>query len=273
MGGAGTSGSGRGAGAEPLRCDARTSSPDQGFRDALEEGQAVLAAGEGVRVVLGVGHHAEDAEVGGEDAGDVADGAVAVAVGVTEGDEALALQPVQRRVIGEVVAVAMGHRGAEGFALLPARGVGGAGAFDAEGAIHGEEAEAGVAEEGAGKEAGLGEDLEAVADAEDVAALGREVLDGLHDGGLGGHGAAAEVVPMGEAAGEDDEVEARGEGVLAVPEHQGLVARGAPEGEGHVALAVGAGEDDDGGLHGGCLSVEVSSARASGSAGRPSGRW
>ena len=49
-------------------------------------------------------------------------------------------------------------------------GEGGGGAFDAEVAVSADEAEGGVAQEGAGEEAGFGEDLEAVADAEDVAA-------------------------------------------------------------------------------------------------------
>ena len=87
---------------------------EEGICDGGEERQAVLAAHEGVHQVLGVGHEAEDAEVGGKDAGDVAGGVVAVPAGVAEGDEVLGFQAVQGLVVSEVVAVAMSHGGAEG---------------------------------------------------------------------------------------------------------------------------------------------------------------
>ena len=51
-------------GQSPCAATLDQSGPDERFRYALEQRQAVLAAGEGVRVVLGVGHHAEDAEFG-----------------------------------------------------------------------------------------------------------------------------------------------------------------------------------------------------------------
>ena len=55
---------------------------------------------------------------------------------------------------------------------------------------------------------------------------------------------------MAEAAGDDEEVEIRGEGGLLVPDLGGGAAGGGVQGDSHVSFAVGAGEDDDGGVHG-----------------------
>ena len=60
----------------------------------MEEREAVGTTHEGVHEVLGVGHQAEDAEVGGVDAGDGAGGAVGVGTVVAEGDEVLAFEAV-----------------------------------------------------------------------------------------------------------------------------------------------------------------------------------
>ena len=57
--------------------------------------------------------------------------------------------------------------------------------------------------------------------------------------------AAAAPAPRGDA----DDVGAVRQVIVLVPDHGDLGANLA-EGHGHVAVAVGAGEDDDGGLHG-----------------------
>ena len=67
---------------------------------------------------------------------------------------------------------------------------------------------AGVAHERAGQKAGFAEDLEAVADAEDEAVVGGELLDRLHDGGKAGDGSGAEVIAVGKTAGNEDGVAA-----------------------------------------------------------------
>ena len=72
-----------------------------------------------------------------------------------------------------------------------------------------QELEAAVLLQRAGQQAGLGEDLEAVADADDRAAVRRELRHRAHHRGEPGDGAGAEVVAMGEAAGDDDRVERR----------------------------------------------------------------
>jgi hypothetical protein len=95
----------------------------------------------------------------------------------------------------------------------------------------------------------LGQDLEAVADAEHGDARLGPLLDLAHDRGMGRDGAAAEVIAIGEAAGHDDEIDL-GDIAVPVPDHPGRLAHGMPKSGGDVMLAIGAGEDDDGGVHG-----------------------
>ena len=160
------------------------------------------------------------------DAGDVALGAVGVGLGrgvaglvdVAEDDAALALEPVERGGIGEVVAVAVGDGDADDLALAVAAGEERVGLLDLEVHVAADELERGVAHQHARQQAGLGQHLEAVADAEH----GRAGL-GLrhhvaHDGRVRGHGAAAQVVAVGEAAGQHDQVGGGHRGV-AVPDH------------------------------------------------------
>ena len=64
-----------------------------------------------------------------------------------------------------------------------------------------------VAEQRAGQQAGFHQDLEAVADAEHQAAVGGELLDRLHHRRKVGDGAAAQVIAVGEAAGQDDGID------------------------------------------------------------------
>jgi hypothetical protein len=107
----------------------------------------------------------------------------------------------------------------------------------------------GVAHERAGEQAGLTEDLEAVADAEDEAAVRSEFLDGLHDGREAGDGAGAEIVSVGEAAGDEDGV-APFEVVRRVPEEGDGLACDFGDDVVGVVIAVGAGKDEDAELHG-----------------------
>ena len=99
-----------------------------------------------------------------------------------------------------------------------------------------------VAHEDAGEEAGLAKHLEAVADAQHETAVGGEAGYGGHDGGEASDCPGAEVVAVGEAAGEDYAVYV-GEGVVLVPEVARLLAQDCAEGVVAIAVAPGAGED------------------------------
>ena len=110
------------------------------------------------------------------------------------------------------------------------------------------EAQAGVAHEHAGQQPALDQDLEAVADAQHESTATGVGAHRLHHRRAAGDGAAAQVVAVGKAAGQQDEVGARRQAMRAVPHHTGVDAGGA-QGSERVALAVGAGEEDDGGFH------------------------
>ena len=69
--------------------------------------------------------------------------------------------------------------------------------------------QAGVPHEDAGEQAGLAEDLEPVADAEHGDAGGGPFGDRAHDRRARGDGPGAQIVAIGEAAGEDDEIDRR----------------------------------------------------------------
>ncbi len=75
-----------------------------------------------------------------------------------------------------------------------------------------------------------------------------EALDGLHDGGMGGEGAGAEVVAVGEAAGDEDGVRGLEVGG-GVPEESGFFTEDRGDDIEGVVVAVGAGEDEDAEFH------------------------
>ena len=109
-----------------------------------------------------------------------------------------------------------------------------------------------VAHERAGQQMRFAEDLEAVADTDDRLAGFGVAGDGLHHGREARDGAGAQVVAVGEAAGNDDGVvgvEVR----LPVPDEVSLLAHLVGEDVLAVAFGPGAGKDEDGELHGGSV--------------------
>ncbi len=104
-----------------------------------------------------------------------------------------------------------------------------------------------VRQQRAGEEAGLAEDLEAVADAEHRAA-GLGELDHLaHHRREASQRTDAQVVAVGEAAGDDDRIDALQIGV-AMPEQLRVADGGA--GAERIDLVAGAGEANDSEAHG-----------------------
>ena len=106
------------------------------------------------------------------------------------------------------------------------------------------ELQAGVAHERAGEQAGLAEHLEAVAAADDRATRSGEVGEGAHHGGEACDSSGAEVVAVGEAAGDDEAVEP-GDVRLLVEDVLRLRAEDALDRVAPVGVRPGAGEDDD----------------------------
>ena len=89
----------------------------------------------------------------------------------------------------------------------------------------------------------LAQDLETVADAQDGQASSGFAHDFTHDGSGRRDRTAAQVVAVGEAAGDDDRVDAVQVGVL-VPQGHGLRTGGLNR-AGGIAVVEGAGEGDD----------------------------
>ena len=145
-----------------------------------------------------------------EDAGDVADRAVGIAAcrrpcrrrAVAEGDLAAILEPLQRVVVGEVVAVGMGDRDPDHLARLVAVGEQALAGLDLE--VHVARRRTSAARCASARPAAgpaSVSDLEAVADAQHRHALRRRgVLTSRHHRRLRRHGAAAQIVAVGEAA-------------------------------------------------------------------------
>ena len=82
-----------------------------------------------------------------------------------------------------------------------------------------------------------------------------------HDRRQRRHRPAAQVVAVGEAAGQDNQVEAVGQSGVAVPDHVHVRAGRPLDRHLAVAVAVGAGEDDHGGLHWGGSGSSVQDGR------------
>src|SRR6516165_7814773 len=155
------------------RLSSQDSDSREGLDDALEHGAAIGGAMQLLDRILWMGHQPQDILGLVEDAGDGAGRAVGIGFGrefalgiaIAEGDLAPLLEPIQGRLIGEVIAVVMGDGDREGLA----RGIGGGeetlAGFDLEADVLADEAEAGIAQQDAREQPRLGQDLEAVADA------------------------------------------------------------------------------------------------------------
>lgn len=227
-----------------------------------------------VEVTLRMGHEAEDAAGGVADAGDGILGTVDV-VGVADGDLAAVLEPGEDiGAGGDEAALTVGDGELEDIgAFIGGERLGQALGPDADGGGVVADGQPGIDEPAAdvvlerdflsrglggpvaalsaGKEAGLDDDLETVAGGDHDAAaagggaeLGPEVLLEAD----GEDAAGGDVIAVGEAAGEAEELEAVEEGGLGdelveVDELDG--GTGEFEGAAHLSIAVGAGGADD----------------------------
>ena len=122
------------------------------------------------------------------------------------------------------------------------------GLLDADDDVLAVEPQVAVAQHRAGQQPGLEQHLEAVADAEHRPAAPRELAHRRHDRREPRDRAGAQVVAVGEAAGQDDDVGALQVGVL-VPDELGVLAEHVLGGVIGVVVAVRAGKDDDAEFH------------------------
>ena len=166
---------------------------------------------------------------------------------VAEHDLSLTLEPVEGVVVSDEATLAVLERDDDLVAGRHARGPRRRRVLDLERLVAADERAVVVADESAGQQVRLAQDLEAVADAQHRhAALGRR--DDLgHDGGEAGDGSGAQVVAVGEAARQDDGVDAL-EVVVAVPQRDRLATRDA-YGALRVDVVERTREGDDADLH------------------------
>src|SRR5579875_494637 len=202
-------------------------------------------------------HEAENPEIFRIDSGDIVDRTVriggpagdAVRIAIAEGDPALSFEALDRLGAGFVIALAMRDCNLDDLAPLIARRKGRIGALNSQMLHPAYEAQTGIAHQDTGQKARLNQDLKAVADAKNEAAPGGMGANRLHDWRARGDRPAAQIVAIGEAPGEEHNVGARGQGVFRMPDEGRLHAGHTLKGADGIALAIGTGEENDGGAH------------------------
>ncbi len=149
----------------------------------------------------------------------------------------------------------MRHRDLDHLAGLVAVGEQALAGLDLEMHIRADELEVLIAHQHARQQPGLGRDLKAVADRQHRHALRRPLLDLGHHRRLRRHGAAAQIVAVGEAAGYHDQV-GLGEIAVPVPHHLRPPPGDQLDRLGDIAFAIGAGENQNRRLHQPTSSIE-----------------
>src|SRR5262249_1665920 len=145
----------------------------------------------------------------------------------------------------DVVALAVRDRHADHLARIVAARERRVGALHPQADLVTNELERGIAHQHAWQQPGLAKNLEAVADAEHEAATLGMFAHGIHHRRARRDRAATQIIAVGEAARDDDEIGALRQLMLRVPYHRGLAAGDEPQRAGHVTLAIDAGEDED----------------------------
>src|SRR6478735_6672323 len=180
-------------------------SADQRLQHGREEAQAVGARAGPLGAVgaealldrvLGVRHEADHVARGVRDAGDAAAGAVGVPALVAEDHAALALELVERVLVGDVLPVLVLQRDRDVLSRRVVAGPGRVDVVDREDLLAAHAVQVVVLDHRAGQQVGLGEHLEAVADAQDRQALVRGVDDLAHHRRETADGARAQIVAV-----------------------------------------------------------------------------
>ena len=174
---------------------------------------------DGFDVVFRMRHHAEHVAALVDDAGDGVDRAVvfqlridhAVGRAIAEQHPPLAFQPRDGLAVGDVIALAMRDRHADHLPGIVAAGERRVGALDPQINVAADEAQLRVAHQHARQQPGLAQNLKAVADAEHQPAAGGMRPHRVHDRRARRDRAAAQIVAVGEAAGDHHQIGAGGQ--------------------------------------------------------------
>ena len=148
--------------------------------------------------------------------------------------------------VGKVIAVVMGDRAAQDLALCIAAGKHRFGIHHFQQHFLADEVETGIAHQRAGQQAGFGENLKAVADAKNAVSGSSLAAQGIHDGRSCCNGTGAQIVAIGKAAGNYIEI-GFGQGGFGVPDDGRRLAADLRQRGNHVAVAVEARKEDNGG--------------------------
>jgi len=216
--------------------------------DAFENPFAIVAAEERFAGAFGMRHQAGHVALFIADAGDVLQravgirgvGQVAVLVAVLPKDLVVGLEFREGFLVGKIAAFAVGDGHAEDFPRWNLAGERRIVRGGLEENIFAMELQIAVADERAGQQAGFGENLKAVADAEDEAAVVGELFHGLHHGAEPRDRAAAQIIAVAETAGHDDAVGVAERGILVPDEPRGMAEQA--DGVDGVLVAVAGGE-------------------------------
>jgi len=182
------------------------------------------------------------------DAGDVlqravrirAVGQVAVLVAILPQNLVVGLEFRERFFVGEIAAFTVGDGRAENFSRRNLAGERRIVRGGLEENVFAVELQIAVANQSAGQQVRFGEDLKAVADADDEAAVVGELFHSLHHGAEPSDRAATQVIAVAETAGHDDAVGVAERGVLVPDEPRGVAK--VPHGVDGVLVAVAGGE-------------------------------
>src|SRR5579883_558077 len=161
----------------------------------------------------------------------------------------LALQPVERALIGEVAALAVRHRQAQRLAWRGRQSKRSIRRLHPHGHFAADEFQIAIAKQRAGKQPALHQNLKAVADAQHQSALLGEPAHRRHHRREFRDGSAAQIIAIGESAGKNHRVGIAQRGRI-MPDHFRLLAKIAGDRVPGVVIAVAAGENDNAESHG-----------------------
>ena len=223
--------------------------------DAFENPFAIVAAEERFAGAFGMRHQAGHIALFIADAGDVqqravrigAVGQVSVLVAVLPKDLVVDLELRQRFFVGKLAAFAVRDGHAENFPRRNLAGERRGVRSGLEENIFAVELQIAVADERTREEVCLGENLKAVADADNEAAVVGELFHGLHHGAEPRDRTAAQVIAVAETTGHNDAVGVAERRILMPDEPRGMAEQA--NGVDGVLVAVAGGELEDGEIH------------------------
>src|SRR5690606_35641538 len=127
--------------------------------------------------------------------------------------------PIERLVIGKIIAVMMGDRNDYFLALLITGGEDRAVLCDDQLSVTADKLDILVAHQRARQQADFGENLESVTDAKDFYAFLRRLDNLTNDVGARSHCAGTQIVAIRKTAGKRDNIQSIRQSAIAVPDH------------------------------------------------------